>query len=57
VWGPKSRAFGYAAVAAGAALLVFFIQSVSVGVSLGGALLALAVGGMALLVLMLLSNP
>lgn len=52
-WGWKARAVGQALLGAGAALLVFLLQSLSVGASLGGAVLALAVGGMTLLVLML----
>jgi len=52
-WGWKARVVGHAALGAAAASLVFLLQSVSVGASLGGAILSLAVGGMTLLVLML----
>ena len=38
-WGSKARVVGHAAVGAAAALLVFLLQSVSVGASLGGAIL------------------
>ena len=55
-WGPKSRVAGYATLGLGAALVVFVLQSVSVGASVGGAILALAVGGMTLLVLMLVRS-
>ncbi len=49
----KARVVGQGVLGAAAAILVFLLQSVSVGASLGGAILALAVGGMTLLVLML----
>lgn len=53
VWGERARAFGLGAVGAAASLLVFLLQSVSVGASLEGVVLAVAVGGMTVLVLML----
>ena len=53
-WGPKGRAVGYGLVGLAVGLLVFLIQSVSLGVSLVGVVLAIAVGGMAVLVLALL---
>lgn len=56
LWGPRSRAIGHALIGVAAALLVFLLQSVSVGASLGGAVLALAVGGMTLLVLTLVRS-
>lgn len=55
-WGPKGRAVGHGLVGLAASLLVFLLQSVSVGASVVGAVLALAVGGMAVLVLMLVRN-
>jgi hypothetical protein len=55
-WGPKSRMAGYFLLGLAAALLVFVLQSVSVGASLEGAVLSLAVGGMTVLVLMLVRS-
>jgi hypothetical protein len=52
-WGPLGRAVGYCLVGLAAGLLVFLLQSVSLGASLVGVVLAIAVGGMAVLVLML----
>ncbi len=56
MWGPRGRAIGHGMLGIAAALLVFLLQSVSVGASLGGAVLALAVGGMTLLVLTLVRS-
>jgi hypothetical protein len=50
---PGQKAIGHGLLGVGAALLVLLLQFVSVGASLGGAVLALAVGGMSVLVLML----
>jgi hypothetical protein len=55
-WGPKGRAVGHGLVGLAASSLVFLLQSVSVGASVGGAVLALAIGGMAVLVLMLVRS-
>jgi hypothetical protein len=55
-WGPRGRAVGDGFLGVLAALLVLLLQSVSVGASLGGAVLAVAVGGMTLLVLMLVRS-
>jgi hypothetical protein len=55
-WGARGRMLGYALLGLCATLLVFLLQSVSVGASPGGVVLALAVGGTTLLVLMLISN-
>jgi hypothetical protein len=51
LWGPRGRAMGHGVVGIAAALLVFVLQSVSVGASLVGAIIAVAVGGMTLLAL------
>ena len=56
VRGPRGRAIGHGLIGLAAALLVFVLQSVSVGASLGGAILALSVGGMTLLVLTLVRS-
>ena len=55
-WGARGRAVGHALIGLAASLLVFLLQSVSVGASLGGAILAVAVGGMTLLVLVLVRS-
>ena len=52
-WGPRGRTVGYALLGLAASLLVFLVRSVSLGASFGGAILAAAVGGMAVLVLVL----
>lgn len=54
--GWTARAIGHALLGLAAALLVFLLQSVSVGASFGGAVLALAVGGMTLLVVVLVRS-
>lgn len=56
VWGPAGRTFGHLLLGAIAALLVFLLQSLSVGASVGGAVLALAVGGMTVLVFVLVRS-
>jgi hypothetical protein len=55
-WGARVRAYGNAAVGALAAVLVFDVQSGSVGASIGGAVLALAAGAVAMLIVMLFRN-
>lgn len=55
-WRLGGRAVVHVLLGLAASLLVFLLQSVSVGASVGGAVLALAVGGMTLLVLMLVRS-
>jgi hypothetical protein len=55
-WGLRVRAYGNAAIGALAAVVVFDVQSGSVGASVGGLVLALAAGAVAMLILMLFRN-